>query len=35
MSNVEFQAWPKTPRLFRGIVITEKIDGNDAGKWEM
>ena len=31
MSNViEFQAWPKTPRLFRDITITEKIDGTNA-----
>lgn len=27
---MEFQAWPKTPRLFRPIVITEKIDGTNA-----
>lgn len=27
---IEFQAWPKTPRLFRDIVITEKIDGTNA-----
>lgn len=26
----EFEAWPKTPRLFRDIVITEKIDGTNA-----
>ncbi|WP_406324087.1 RNA ligase family protein [Streptomyces niveus] len=26
----EFRAWPKTPRLFRDIVITEKIDGTNA-----
>lgn len=26
----EFKAWPKTPRLFRDIVITEKIDGTNA-----
>lgn len=26
----EFIAWPKTPRLFRDIVITEKIDGTNA-----
>jgi hypothetical protein len=26
-----FQAWPKTPRLFKGpMVITEKIDGTNA-----
>lgn len=28
--EIEFQAWPKTPRLFRDIVITEKIDGTNA-----
>jgi hypothetical protein len=27
---VEFIAWPKTKRLFRDIVITEKIDGTNA-----
>jgi hypothetical protein len=27
----EFKAWPKTPRLFRTIVVTEKIDGTNAG----
>lgn len=26
----EFKAWPKTPRLFRDIVITEKIDGTNS-----
>lgn len=26
----EFQAWPKTPRLYRDIVITEKIDGTNS-----
>lgn len=26
----EFVAWPKTPRLFRDMVITEKIDGTNA-----
>lgn len=25
-----FRAWPKTPRLFRDMVITEKIDGTNA-----
>jgi hypothetical protein len=28
--NIEFQAWPKTPRLFRTVTITEKIDGTNA-----
>ena len=27
---VEFVAWEKTPRYFRDIVITEKIDGTNA-----
>lgn len=27
---IEFKPWPKTPRLFRDIVITEKIDGTNA-----
>lgn len=26
----EFQPWPKTARLFRDIVVTEKIDGTNA-----
>ncbi|MEE1835773.1 RNA ligase family protein [Streptomyces sp. SP17KL33] len=30
MTEVEFAAWPKTPRLFRDIIITEKIDGTNA-----
>lgn len=25
-----FRAWPKTPRLFKDMVITEKIDGTNA-----
>jgi len=28
--KVEFQAWAKTPRLFRDITVTEKIDGTNA-----
>lgn len=28
--TIEFQAWPKTPRLFRDMIITEKIDGTNA-----
>lgn len=28
--TIEFQAWPKTPRLNRDITITEKIDGTNA-----
>ena len=27
---IEFRPWPKTARLFRDIVITEKIDGTNA-----
>lgn len=27
---IEFKAWPKTPRLFRDMVVTEKIDGTNA-----
>lgn len=30
MSTLEFEAWPKTPRLFRDMIITEKIDGTNA-----
>lgn len=30
MMKVEFTAWPKTTRLFRDIVITEKIDGTNS-----
>lgn len=25
-----FKAWPKTPRLFKDMVVTEKIDGTNA-----
>ena len=28
--TIEFKAWGKTPRLFRDIVITEKIDGANS-----
>lgn len=27
---MEFKAWPKTPRLNRNVVISEKIDGTNA-----
>ena len=27
---IEFQEWPKIPRLNRDITITEKIDGTNA-----
>lgn len=30
MTEIDFQAWPKTPRLFRDITVTEKIDGTNA-----
>lgn len=26
----DFRPWPKTPRLFRDVVITEKLDGTNA-----
>lgn len=29
-TDIVFQAWPKTPRLNRGMIITEKIDGTNA-----
>lgn len=28
---IEFQKYPKTPRLFRNVVVTEKIDGTNSG----
>jgi len=30
VTNHQFTPWPKTARLFRGIVVTEKIDGTNA-----
>jgi hypothetical protein len=32
LTEITFEAWPKTPRLFdnKGIVITEKIDGTNG-----
>jgi hypothetical protein len=31
MDEIEFTAWPKTPRLFKdSMVITEKIDGTNS-----
>lgn len=30
LTPIEFTAWPKTPRLFRDMTITEKIDGTNA-----
>jgi len=30
VSAVEFQPWPKIPRLNRGILVTEKLDGTNA-----
>jgi hypothetical protein len=29
--DIPFEPWPKIPRLLREIVITEKIDGTNAG----
>lgn len=31
MSMPEFRPWPKTPRLFKDVVVTEKIDGTNGG----
>ena len=28
--TITFQAWPKTPRLNRDMIVTEKIDGTNA-----
>jgi hypothetical protein len=28
--SIEFKEWPKTPRLMRDIVITEKLDGTNS-----
>lgn len=30
MAQPEFRKWPSTPRLFRDITITEKIDGTNS-----
>lgn len=30
MEAIEFHTWPKIPRLFRPITITEKIDGTNG-----
>lgn len=30
MMKVEFTEWPKTTRLFRDIVVTEKLDGTNS-----
>jgi hypothetical protein len=30
MNDIAFTPWPKTARLFRDVVITEKIDGTNA-----
>lgn len=27
---ITFEGWPKTPRLFRDMIVTEKIDGTNA-----
>lgn len=30
MQDIEFREWPKTPRLFRDMTITEKLDGGNG-----
>ncbi|MEO3974387.1 RNA ligase family protein [Streptomyces sp. CAU 1734] len=30
LRGFEFTPWPKTPRLFRDVVVTEKLDGTNA-----
>jgi hypothetical protein len=30
LETFEFRAWPKTARLFRDIVVTEKLDGTNS-----
>jgi hypothetical protein len=30
VSEFEFRPWPKTPRLKRSMIVTEKIDGTNA-----
>jgi RNA ligase len=30
MTRIQFEGWPKTPRLNRDITITEKIDGTNG-----
>ncbi|MGI5196958.1 RNA ligase family protein [Streptomyces sp. CA-288835] len=30
MTEIQFQKWPKTARIFRDCVITEKLDGTNA-----
>lgn len=30
MTELEFKAWPKTPRLNKPVVFTEKIDGTNG-----
>src|SRR5690349_186886 len=30
MSAPEFRPWPKTPRLFKDVTVTEKIDGSNG-----
>lgn len=29
-STLDFNAWPKTPRLYRDAIATEKLDGSNA-----
>ena len=28
--SIDFTEWPKTPRLFRDMIVTEKIDGTNS-----
>lgn len=30
MDGIEFQKWPSIPRLYRNVIVTEKIDGTNA-----
>lgn len=30
VEDITFEAWPKTPRLNRSMIVTEKIDGSNA-----
>ncbi len=30
LAPIAFQAWPKTPRLFRHMTVTEKLDGTNG-----
>jgi hypothetical protein len=30
LSDIEFRPWPSIPRMFRPVIITEKIDGTNS-----